>query len=48
MNTEIKQYNENQELKDREICNLLALSIEKALTDVQSEIWHGHPVWLLN
>lgn len=47
MNTEIKTYNENQELEDREICNLLTLIIDREIPNAESKIWHGHPVWFL-
>ncbi len=48
MKPEIEDYNKKQELEDKEICNLLALIIERELTDAESKIWHGHPVWFLD
>jgi len=48
MISEIKAYNENQEFEDKEICDLLALIINKELTNAESKIWHRHPVWFLN
>ncbi|WP_066219756.1 DUF1801 domain-containing protein [Formosa haliotis] len=48
MNREIKEYNEKQEFEDKEICNQLALIINRELTDAESKIWHRHPVWFLN
>ena len=45
----IEEYNQTmQELEDKEISNLLALIIEKELTDAESKIWHQHPVWFLD
>ena len=48
MNTEIKEYNEKQVLEDKEICNLLTLIIDRELSNAESKIWHGHPVWFLD
>src|SRR5665811_15231 len=48
MNSEIKSYNEKQELEDKEICNLLALIIDKELREAESKIWHAHPVWFID
>ena len=48
LNTEIKEYNEKQEFEDKEICNQLALIIDRELTDADSKIWHRQPVWFLN
>jgi hypothetical protein len=47
MNKEIKNYNDNQSPDDQEICNLLAQTIDKLLTEAESKIWHAHPVWFL-
>lgn len=44
----IKKYNETQETADKEICNSLALIINKALPEAESKIWHAHPVWFLD
>jgi len=48
MNTSIQIYNENQTATDREICNLLATTIDNELTESESKVWHGHPVWFLD
>ncbi|WP_057940137.1 DUF1801 domain-containing protein [Algoriphagus resistens] len=46
MKEEIKLYNQSQtELE--EVCDLLAMTIAKFLTEAESKIWHGHPVWFL-
>lgn len=47
MNAEIKTYNERQTKVDKEICNLLATTIDKELKDAENKIWHAHPVWFL-
>ena len=48
MNEEIKTYNEKQTSDEQAICNLLAQTIAKELTEAQSKIWHSHPVWFLD
>lgn len=48
MHPEIKLYNETQTQDDKEICALLAASIDDELTEAESKIWHGHPVWFLD
>jgi uncharacterized protein YdhG (YjbR/CyaY superfamily) len=48
MNPEIKKYNANQALEDQKICDELSLIIDKELTEAESKIWHGHPVWFLD
>ena len=48
MNETIKTYNNNQSPEDQPICNLLAETIDKELTEAESKIWHAHPVWFLD
>lgn len=48
MNAEIQTYNEQRALADKEICDLLATSIDSVLTEAESKIWHAHPVWFLD
>jgi hypothetical protein len=48
MNTSIQIYNENLTATDREICHLLATTIDNELTESESKVWHGHPVWFLD
>ena len=48
MNPEIKKYNHNQTTSDKEICNLLATTIDNELPGSESKIWHAHPVWFLD
>ena len=48
MNTDIQAYNDRQPTADRDVCNLLASTIDKELTGSESKIWHAHPVWFLD
>ena len=48
MNADIKAYNNNLESSDKDICNLLAATLDNILTEADSKIWHAHPVWFLN
>ncbi|HET8860319.1 DUF1801 domain-containing protein [Marivirga sp.] len=47
MNLEIKEYNDRQTSTDKEICDLLANTIDSKLTKAESKIWHAHPVWFI-
>lgn len=47
MNKEILAYNKLQSEQDKEICDLLATTIQKELTEAEGKIWHAHPVWFL-
>lgn len=48
MSQEIQNYNDQQSLEDKEICNLLYFIINKNLVQAESKIWHAHPVWFLD
>lgn len=48
MEPEIQAYNEQQEPGHKEVCDLLAQEIDKALPDAERKIWHAHPVWFLD
>jgi len=48
MNKDIKAYNDKQTSVDKAICNLLAKTIDKELTEAENKIWHAHPVWFLD
>lgn len=48
MNKEIKLYNDQQAETDKEICDLLAHTIDSELTEAECKIWHAHPVWFLD
>lgn len=47
MNAGIKSYNESQAAADKEICDLLATTIDSVLIEAENKIWHAHPVWFL-
>jgi hypothetical protein len=48
MNPEIQAYNDKQTTVDKEICDLLATTVDSELTEAESKIWHAHPVWFLD
>ncbi|TVQ10429.1 MAG: DUF1801 domain-containing protein [Balneolaceae bacterium] len=48
MNPEIQAYNDKQTPADKEICDLLASTINNELSEAESKIWHAHPVWFLD
>jgi len=48
MNPEIQAYNDKQTPADKEICDLLATTINNELLEAESKIWHAHPVWFLD
>lgn len=47
MNKDIQSYNDNQTAADKEICDLLAATIDALLTKAESKLWHSQPVWFL-
>mgnify|MGYP003578734435 CR=1 FL=1 len=47
MHPEIKTYNDNLSVEEREICNQLSVIIESELAEGESKLWHAHPVWFL-
>lgn len=47
MTREIETYNSTQTPDDKGICDALADSIDHELTEAESKVWHGHPVWFL-
>src|SRR5690606_18724513 len=48
MHPDIQNYNERQKRGHREVCDLLAQEIDKALPGAENKIWHAHPVWFLD
>jgi uncharacterized protein YdhG (YjbR/CyaY superfamily) len=48
MNSAIQAYNDKQTTDDKKICDLLATTIDKELTEAENKIWHAHPVWFLD
>ena len=47
MHPDTIQYNNSLAPADREICDLLAETIDKNLLEAENKIWHAHPVWFL-
>ena len=47
MNAETISFNNSLEGEEKSICDCLASSIDKILTEAENKIWHGHPVWFL-
>jgi hypothetical protein len=48
MNADIQKYNNRQTAVDKQLCDLLARTIDSELTGAESKIWHAHPVWFLD
>lgn len=47
MKTEIQSYNDEQSADYVAVCNLLAEEIQKSISQDNSKVWHGHPVWFI-
>jgi hypothetical protein len=41
------RYHQSPSPEDRQICELLASEIDRALPEAENKVWHGHPVWFL-
>lgn len=48
MNRDIANYNNSQVDEYKAICNRLAEEINSGLAEVESKIWHAHPVWFID
>ncbi|MBV9989320.1 MAG: DUF1801 domain-containing protein [Chitinophagaceae bacterium] len=48
MNPDILSYNSKQTPEHKEVCDLLAKTIDKNLRNAENKIWHAHPVWFLD
>lgn len=48
MHQDILKFNEGQDAKYQEICDLLAQEIDKHLPNAENKIWHAHPVWFFD
>jgi hypothetical protein len=48
MNKDVQAYNNAQLPGDKEICDLLAHEIGRALPAAENKIWHAHPVWFID
>lgn len=44
----ISGYNKSQGKAVREICDVLAIQINKNLKHSESKLWHGSPVWFVD
>jgi hypothetical protein len=47
-NKEIQYYNNEQTGENKEICDVLMNAVDSNLSDAESKVWHGSPVWFLN
>ena len=48
MHPDTQNYNEQQEANHKEVCDLLAIEIDRNLPKSENKIWHAHPVWFLD
>lgn len=48
MHPDIVTYNKGRDAGERELCDLLASTIDRGLSGAESKIWHAHPVWFLD
>ena len=48
MDPGILKYNEAREPGDRDICDVLAVELDRSLPGAECKIWHAHPVWFLD
>ncbi|KAB2963837.1 MAG: DUF1801 domain-containing protein [Thermoanaerobaculia bacterium] len=48
MHPDVARYHQSLSPEDRQICELLATEIDRALPEAENKVWHGHPVWFLD
>ena len=48
MNEDVKKYNDAQPEGLKQVCQLLAEEINKALPEATSKLYHASPVWFIN
>ncbi len=48
MNPGIRSFNEGLTDSEQAICDLIAATIDRELSESESKIWHAHPVWFLD
>lgn len=48
MHKDIARYNKSLTKASRELCELLAAEIARALPEAEDKVWHAHPVWFLD
>lgn len=46
--TTIQEFHDVQSPELKAICDTLRLTIDEALPEAESKIWHAHPVWSLD
>lgn len=44
----IQEYNDSQQIEEKDICEFLMKEIDLNLSGAESKIWHAHPVWFLD
>jgi uncharacterized protein YdhG (YjbR/CyaY superfamily) len=47
VNEDIQSYNKRQDPEHKDVCDLLAATIDSQLEGAENKIWHAHPVWFL-
>ncbi len=47
MKEDIMAFNNSQSNQEKEICDLLAINLDRLFPEAESKIWHRHPVWFL-
>ncbi len=48
IDTGTRAYNKALSKEDKEICEILAEEIARALPKAENKVWHAHPVWFLD
>lgn len=48
MHPDTQNYNQSLLAAERQIGDLLAREIDRALPEAENKIWHAHPVWFLD
>jgi hypothetical protein len=48
MHADTVTYNAARRPASREICDLLAAEIDRALPEAENKVWHGSPAWFLD
>jgi hypothetical protein len=48
INKDIQTYNASLSVADKEICEILAETIDRHLPEAENKIWHAHPVWFID
>ncbi len=48
MTPEVLNYNNQQTIEYKEICNTLVQLINQEFIEAEHKIWHAHPVWFID